>query len=219
MRLPHVDVTAAVRPRTLGELWQSVRQRVWEHRRVALLEYEVVGALPARPARLPVHFRWAAPADLEALKRPDLNFTDRTVQEARRWLAGGDRCLIGYVDGEPATYWWVTFSVRRLPGRRLRVGRRQAYVYKSFTLERLRGHGLSQAALCVVLEACRAVGIRRVFADVALKNVASLRSLGHVGFRQVGTFSIVRVGRWRYACMGRALRRRVSSDVESRASS
>lgn len=215
MALPHREGCAVIRVGSFDRLWRRLRDRVWERRRIALLQYEVTGSPPERASRVPVRFGWATPEDLECLNRPELNFNDQTVREARRWLSDGDRCLIGYVDGAPATYRWMTFSVRKLPTYHLRVGRHQAYFYKSFTVERLRGNGLNQAALCVALGYCHAAGIRRVFVDADLSNIASLRSLRNAGFKDIGTFSIVRLGRRRYTYMSRALRRRVAADAEA----
>lgn len=202
----------ALRDGGQDRLWRRICSRIWERRQIALLKYEVNRPPAERPARIPAHFCWAAPDDLGRLNRPELNFNNVMVQEARRWLLDGDRCLIGYVEGAPATYWWVTFSLRRLPGYRLRVGKRQAYLYKSFTLERLRGNGLNQAALSVALAHCHAEGVKRVFVDVDLKNSISLRALLNGGFREVGTFYIVRLGRRRYTYMSTPLRRLVTAD-------
>lgn len=193
--------------------WRRVYTHFWERRRVALLECELDQPPVARPARVPVRFSWAGPEEVACLVRPELNFGDETLREARRWLDEGDQCLIGYVDDAPATYWWITFTVRRLPGRRLRIGGRHAYLYKSFTAERLRRHGLNQAALSVALAHCHGLGIRRAFVDADVRNAGSLGSLRNAGFKDIGTFTIIRLGRQRRTFVERRLRQRVAAGV------
>lgn len=195
---------------SVGEaLWRRVRRRVWERRPHVLLERDLASPIVDRPARVPVSFAWA---DTEALRRlvgPELHFTEETLAAARGWLLDGDRCLVGYLDGRPVNYRFLALRVRRFPGVRTRLGDGHAHIYRGFTIERLRGLGVNQAALSTLLARCRDMGLARVFADVDLTNASSLRSVRNVGFRDVGTFDVIRVWRWRRAVLSRSLRGRL----------
>jgi RimJ/RimL family protein N-acetyltransferase len=187
------------------ELLHRIQARLWRRHRIALLEYELNAPPRMLHARIPVEFRWATQAELELLFVPELDFNDVIAQEAHRWLRRGDLCLIGYVDELPATYLWMTFSLRELPAYRWPVGLRRAYFYKTFTRAALRRNGLNQAALSFALAHCYDLGLQRVFIDVDVSNVSSLGAIRKVGFKDIGVFHIFHIGSRRFSYVPRAV--------------
>jgi len=166
-----------------------------------VFELEMTEAPAPVTPRIPVDFRWLSVERLPELNRPDLDFTSEVIAEARRWLAQGDRCLVGYVDEKPVHYHWITTSLRDRPGCRLHLGPRTAFYYKEFTHADYRGQGINPAAHSVSLAACFDEGIRYAFREVRSTNTPSIRSTEKDGFREVGRYPYVRVMRYRRVLM------------------
>lgn len=180
-------------------LCRRISEHLWELERTALLEFE----LSSPPSSLnrtssPVKFCWAKIEDLEGFNNDSLHFSGAELRDAFQWLCRGDLCLIGYVKGSLATYLWITFSVRELPAFRWPVGAHTAFFFKTFTRPSFRGMGLNQEAFSFALNYCYTLGIRRVFIDVNKRNASSFRAISNVGFKEIGTFFIFRLGRWRF---------------------
>ena len=150
--------------------------------------------------------RWASLDDLD--RYPELELTvDRQVrQTARVRLDRGDRCAVGLSQGTPATYLWVTSHVRELPRLDLPLGGNSIFVYKTFTVPRFRGRGLSQAAIAWALDQYGRQGSRRAFIDIGADNVPSLRAAAKAGFHERGRFLIVGVLGVAFTLMPRKLR-------------
>jgi RimJ/RimL family protein N-acetyltransferase len=56
---------------------------------------------------------------------------------------------------------------------------------------------------------CHGLGIRRIFIDVNEQNEPSLRVIRQIGFKDIGTFYILRLGKRRYTYIPRSLYRHV----------
>ncbi|HTV03293.1 MAG TPA: GNAT family N-acetyltransferase [Luteitalea sp.] len=156
-------------------------------------------------------FTWATAEEFDRwLAVPAFQFPARLALQGRNWLRRGDQCLVGLLDGQPATYLWVGTSVREFPGTPCVIGPGTAYVYKTFTLASLRGRGLNTAALHEVRRRSVQAGHRRLLIDVAADNAASLRAIERAGFVRAARFFIVRLGGRRRAWLPPQVRRYIS---------
>ena len=158
-----------------------------------------------------LRFEWAGVETFDrVLATPVFQFPPAAARRARQWLARGDRCLLGHVDDQPATYLWVGTSVREFPGTACPIGPGTAYVYKTFTLPEFRGRGLNTAALCEVRRRCGSEGLREVLIDVASNNAASRRAIERAGFVPAGRLLLLRLGGRRRTWLTGSARRRIS---------
>jgi RimJ/RimL family protein N-acetyltransferase len=94
----------------------------------------------------------------------------------------------------PATYLWITTTVRELARLDWPVRPDAVFVYKTFTVDAWRGRGLNQAAVTWALDDCRRSGARTAFVDVDAANHASLRALRRAGFADVARFRTLKLG-------------------------
>ncbi len=201
-------VSAAWKAGGMAGLVRAALARVADVRAMLLL------AAPTASGHDPateVPFEWASREVFEReLATPEWQFPSAVAARARQWLARGDRCLVGRVEGRPATTLWVGTTIRELPGARCPIGRGRAYVYKTFTLPAFRGQGLNTAALRDVRRRCAEEGCDEVLIDVARSNTASRRAIERAGFAPVGRFLIVRIGRVRLSVMSPSVRHRIA---------
>lgn len=208
----------------LGRAWTRLREegvaatgratlrRLIEINRVVLLACPTTPVgMPLQPVHRDVEFHWLTVEEFDRwLAVPALQFPASRARLARTWLARGDRCLTGLVDGQPVTYLWLSCVRRDLPGVSVDIGRGKAYVYKTFTVAACRGRGLNRAALSVALQWCAASDIGQALIDVDRANLPSVRAITQAGFQPVGHFLIVRLLRTRRAWLRPKIRRLIS---------
>ena len=169
--------------RTLGELG---------YRRVALLE-RALPALEEHPWPAGVRYELLTPecfGDFRAISQ----LCDET--EARRRLAQGHLCQLGYVDGQPASCCWLALS-----GQSVRLGfvdldaelaPGYGYTYELYVAPEHRGTGLVNIGFQDRVRLFRANGVRRLAAVVMPENRAGLRYVLTAGYRPVGSIHRVR---------------------------
>ena len=205
---------AAWRAGGAGALLGGLVGKVGEAHTVLLLAVRAGGDDRAEQSGSAPTFEWAGLDTFDrVLATPTFQFHPVAARRARRWLARGDRCLLGRVGDRPATYLWVGTTVREFPGATCPIGAGTAYVYKTFTLPEFRGRGLNTAALREIRRRCAMEGYHQVLIDVASNNTASRRAIERAGFVPVGRFFHLRLGRMRRAWLTPSVRRRISSAV------
>jgi len=122
-----------------------------------------------------------------------MNDAEITSEFARRATTRGDECY-GIVAGEAVeSYLWVAHHATPLTDDlTVHFNAKLAYVYKAFTMPRLRGNGLMPALLRVVLNECANRKYCAAVACIETTNQPSLRAFKTAGFTPFGTVHIAR---------------------------
>ena len=148
-------------------------------------------SLPQVDPRVPARFRQAGPASAQvvaaAMGLPD-------AAEVLRRFENGRRCYTAWVEGELASYGWVSFD-DELVGElslRLRLVPGEAYIWDCATLPAFRGQHLYSALLGYILAELQTDPLCRAWIGANLDNVASQRGIAHAGFRRVGDLLVER---------------------------
>jgi ribosomal protein S18 acetylase RimI-like enzyme len=146
---------------------------------------ETRGALPVPPAPLvPATFQSIGSEAALALSQA-MGHSDPT--EVLQRLARGKRCYAACVEGQIASYGWVTFDEERIGelGLSIRMQAGEAYIWDCATLPAYRGLRLYPALLVYMLKELRAKGLQRIWIGTDLDNVASQKGVILVGFQPV----------------------------------
>lgn len=124
-----------------------------------------------------------------------------------RWRAPftwGERAVIGTVGGQVACYNWVQEGTPEgFPTYYGPLFGDEARVLRAGVLPAFRNAGLNRLMKVRILTELFDRGVRRVFAEVYLRNLPSMRSLRSVGFRPIGLITVLELGparnfiRWR----------------------
>jgi GNAT superfamily N-acetyltransferase len=145
--------------------------------------------VPERPG---LTFAWLDDRSLGVLQRPGLGYDDRaTLERSLARLDRGDRCLTGFVDGEPVTYLWLTHGTRQMTGDELELGQGQVWIYKSYTHPDWRRQGLTQMLGRHALEDCAGGGDHVAFVDMLAVNRPSVAAFRGIGFRTLGRYVVL----------------------------
>jgi GNAT superfamily N-acetyltransferase len=144
---------------------------------------------PGVPRRDDLMFQWLDERSLEVLCEPQLGYEDPDVFERSLGrLDRGDRCLAGFVAGQPVTYLWLTNGMRRVVHSEIKLGDGQVWIYKSYTHPAWRRQGLTQllgrhALLCAADE-----GNEVALVDMVETNRPSVAAFRGIGFTKLGRF-------------------------------
>lgn len=146
-----------------------------------------------------VAFRLSEEEDLHA----NGAFSPKSCRErVERRLDAGCVCLTASIEGRTVAYAWARVGGGVVDYLRcsLRLDPEAVYLHDLYTRPPQRGLGLAPGLIGGMAEHFRAAGCRRLVALVLPENVASLRSLGRVGFRRVGVAGYWGFGslRWRF---------------------
>lgn len=148
-----------------------------------------------RPAAVPsvdAEFRQLGPASADLLT--GLMGVPSVQEVLRRFQAGG-RCYTAWVDGQLASYGWVSFREEYVGefNLRIRLVPGEAYIWDCFTLPAFRRHGLYSALLAHMLNDLEAGSVCRVWIGADQDNVASQRGIARAGFRAAADLVLARV--------------------------
>ena len=99
----------------------------------------------------------------------------------------GRHCYIGRVDGELATYGWVSFNQGGIGefGLSMRFKADEAYIWDCATLMAYRGQHLYPALLAHILNQLHREGRQRVWIGANVENLHSQRGFIRVGFQPI----------------------------------
>jgi GNAT superfamily N-acetyltransferase len=144
---------------------------------------------PSVPERRGLRFEWLDERTLGVLRRPGMGYDDEaTFERSLARLDRGDRCVAGFLVGEPVTYLWLTHGTRQIVGDELKLSEGQVWVYKSYTHPDWRRQGLTQLLVRHALEQCAADGDEVALVDMLTVNRPSIAAFRGVGFRSLGRF-------------------------------
>jgi hypothetical protein len=174
-------------------LWMKVVTTFY--RRMALLSFTATDEpLPDLHAGVPVRFARLSDAD----RAKYLAFrSDQSAAEVGSRLARGDRCFVAWHgDGIVDAGWVSTDRHVHVPylGRDLQLEPGDIYYYDTYTIPRLRGHGLYMARNWFAARELRAEGYRRGLALVAVENRVAIAVLQRAGLTLHGTYARLRLG-------------------------
>jgi GNAT superfamily N-acetyltransferase len=104
----------------------------------------------------------------------------------------GEEVVIGTMDGRIAAFAWVQRGTAEgFPTYYGRLFERDARILRVGVVPRFRRRGLNSAMMHVLLERLLAEGFRRVFAESHKYNLPSVRTFLRVGFRPVGSITVL----------------------------
>jgi hypothetical protein len=120
---------------------------------------------------------------------------DFSIEFLRAARTRGDRCYALF-DGEVlASYSWYSGLPTPIDEHFvLHFDRSYAYMYKDYTVPAYRGRRLHAVGICRALRAFTAEGKKGLISYVFSNNVASLRSVVHMGYRIFGEAYVLRAG-------------------------
>jgi GNAT superfamily N-acetyltransferase len=128
--------------------------------------------------------------------------------EVLRRFAAGKHCYTGTVEGELATYGWVTFDEELIGELRLRVrlAPGEAYIWDCATLPEYRGLRLYPALLWHMINDLRAAGLQRIWIGADADNLPSQTGIVLCGFQPIVDIVLDRVlairMSWARGCSG-----------------
>ncbi len=170
-------LASVIDPQHLGTLWV-----------LDLGEPSLVGPMP----RVAVIFQRVGPEAAPSLARA-MSLDDPS--EVLRRFAAGKRCYTGTVEGELATYGWVTFDEELIGelGLRIRLAPGEAYIWDCATLPAYRGLRLYPALLWHIINDLREEGIRRIWIGADADNLPSQTGIVLCGFQPIVDIVLDRV--------------------------
>lgn len=137
-----------------------------------------------------IRIRWASPADEEALQR-----VRRREHGYAANFEQGSCCLLGEVDGEPASFNWFELGdwhVSKTNAYRFRLGANAAWAWGFEIVPRFRLSGLFVKQWAVAVDELARSGIDTIYGAVVTDNHSSLAAHLHVGFEELCRFRVTR---------------------------
>jgi GNAT superfamily N-acetyltransferase len=175
-------------------------KKLWTTEFGTLWALETEEQLPAPvPARMPVTFAEAKPADLPELAAAMGEATTEPVRErleglGRNWR----RCfLLREAGGTIAAYGWVTHGVECVGEleRLFHLRRDETYLWDFVTLPAWRGKRLYSALLSYIIYQLHREGVPRIWIGAGRQNRPSVRGIANAGFDHVVDANYYRVSR------------------------
>jgi GNAT superfamily N-acetyltransferase len=162
-------LASEIGPQHLGTLWV-----------LDLGEPLLVGPMP----RVAVNFQRIGPEAAPLLAQA--MGLENSVEVLRRF-ASGKRCYTGTVEGELATYGWVTYD-EELIGElslRIRLAPGETYIWDCATLPAYRGQRLYPALLWHMINDLRTEGLRRIWIGADADNLPSQTGIVLCSFQPI----------------------------------
>ncbi len=179
--------------------WRTQRDRVVTtvYRRVVLMAHDLE-PLPEIAAADPIRLGWLEPRDLTAYGefRPE---ADRRQIEQR--FARGDQVCAAWLGNRIVHAAWIATGRGPAPylQRELVLGNDEAMIYDSFTAATHRRRGVTRARMGFIVAELRRRRHRRCWCIVAVENRVGFDTLCANGYRPMGRYAALGLGRWR-AC-------------------
>jgi GNAT superfamily N-acetyltransferase len=158
-----------------------------------------------------VTWREGTAADIESLTVEDHGYDGFRKQWATETLAGGDRLLIGEVDGFAAHLAWTTQRQVTIAGSTIPLSSGTEYIYSGQTVERFRGKRIQNAKIRRVMQRAHSEGLVRLLTLVPVNVQTSMRNFEREGFVRIGegkTYRFLR--RFYYVTISQDLLRKIS---------
>lgn len=142
------------------------------------------GLPPACSARVEIAFKELGADEVDdlaiAMNLPSPQLIQQRLQRNRR-------CFIGTVEGQIATYGWVTHGVERVGEleRKFLLCDDEAYIWDCVTLPAYRGQRCYSALLSHIIYQLHGEGVPRIWIGASLPNDPSVRGFANAGFQPV----------------------------------
>lgn len=167
------------------------------YRRMVLVGRELIPppAMPVVP--FPVEIGSVAiPANLDLLSSFRPSLSTRSILER---FERGDDCFAVWLDGRIVHTAWVAVRRARVDylSRDIVLERDDIYIFDTYTAPDFRSLHLAQARAAFVASYYSERGFRRSLGLVAVENRAGLAVPETLGYRRLGYYSALGVGRWR----------------------
>ena len=155
---------------------------------------------PQPEPRLPVEFCEIGQGSMDELAS---TMSGTPGGDILRRLESGSRCYAARVNGNIASYGWVSFQEEYVGelNLRLRLMPGEAYIWDCFTLPAYRHQGLYSSLLAHILSALEAESVCRVWIGADAENIVSQRGIERAGFQHVADMVLVRVVAIRQVCL------------------
>jgi hypothetical protein len=135
--------------------------------------------------------RWADPDEIDLLLR-----VRHRRRAFRASFAAGHRCVVGLLDGEPATVEWVEITgahVSTANGYSLDLPPASAWILGSFVRPDMRGQRLFARHTRCLAELLMAEGVQQGYCAVEVDNPASRRAHLQAGYEGLYQFHVLRL--------------------------
>jgi len=139
------------------------------------------------------------------------------LAEVEARLRVGRRCYVARVDGQIASYGWVSFDEEFVGelNLHLKLLPDEAYIWNCVTLPDFRRHYLYSALLTYIVGELHKDHISRVWIGADVENVASQKGIARAGFTHVADLVVTRVKTLRH--IGIQRQPNVSADLVAQA--
>ena len=167
------------------------------YRHVVFVTVDLSRPLPEAHTDVPLAFRLLRPEDAEAYARFRAEPAGAMPGIGR--LAKGDVCVTAWLDDEIVSVGWISLERGWVDeiGRGLELASDEAYVYDSYTAERLRGRGVAGARALWAAAYLRDAGYRRFVGWISPQNRPAFGPARKAGYRKLGIAGFIRLGPWR----------------------
>ena len=173
-----------------------MKVRTTFHRRMVLVE-RALSPPPPMP-ELPVRAEIGLMSPREVASAGTAFRDDLDPSSVSERLARGDSCFAVRVEGEIVHMAWVAVQRATVEylGRDLMLEPDEIFIFDSFTLPEYRGMKIAQARGAHVAGYYAERGYRRSLGVVAVENSAGLAVPEALGYRRIGIYSTLGLGRW-----------------------
>ncbi len=139
---------------------------------------------PLYPARVEIDFTELGPNEVGGLASA-MNLPSPKPIEQR--LQGNRRCFIARVNGQIASYGWVTRGVERVGEleRQFNLGNDEAYIWDCATVPAWRRQGCYSALLNHIIYRLHDEGVARLWIGASRQNQPSIQGIANAGFNQI----------------------------------
>lgn len=176
----------------LNKLFKAIISPLFRYHKTVIVVKEINDPIRDCEARKKVKYSYLGYQDRERLF--DVMYDDKKTIEER--LKSGHLCCIGEIDGEIASYHWITFADEYIPEvdkvLKLKEGE-EVYIYNYSTLKRFRGKYLFPALVTNILKYLKENNYKRVYGAISVKNRPSLKTARIVGFKESHTITYVKI--------------------------
>ena len=147
---------------------------------------------PIVTPRVHAEFRRVTPDLAPALSA--ITGSDASAEFIQRFETGR-HCYGMWVEGQLATFGWVSYNDEHIGELNLRIKlpAGEVYIWDCVTATRFRGNGLYSALLSYILAELRTQQISRAWIGADLENIASQKGIARAGFRHIADLVIERV--------------------------
>ncbi|MEI6259619.1 MAG: hypothetical protein WCR46_06915 [Deltaproteobacteria bacterium] len=183
-----------------------VRDKVFWIWKYVLLEAKRDELLDIFPD-IAVEYRFGDSYDIKQLNIEDHEYDAEAMKFSLDRLENGDRVILGFFQGNPIFYIWLMFQTMDIDYRKyIPISFNRVYAYKGFTVQQYRGKHVLAGSYRYISDCMKQGGYDKVIASIDSRNLLSLKSTIHVGYRPIGHICKIQFIKHRFCYMGKHLR-------------